>query len=359
VLTALGLAWAVIADQLVLVVGVVPLALVCALRVAEAAVRERGLSRGLATRRYELSLIAAAGVAAGLAWVAERVLRALGGYILLPNRFTFTVHHIGASLHVLWAVPQIFGADYRGLTGAPYYTALLHMVSLALVVLALLLVAWRFFTGAALVDQVLAVAIVLNIVLFVVTSKGSQGPHEIAVVAPFGAALAARMLAGWQAPRTRAESVLARRTRVVAYGAGLVVLLGYLGGLAHDAVRPAAPPDGSQVASWLEAHHLRYGLSGYWESSIVTVDTDGQVKVRALLENIRGPYLWLAKPSWYDSASQQANFIVLDSTRSYLYWEPRAAIAKYFGRPAREYNVGPFTVMVWDRNLLSSIPRLG
>jgi hypothetical protein len=153
--------------------------------------------------------------------------------------------------------------------------------------------------------------------------------------------------------------VLARRTRVVAYGAGLVVLLGYLGGLAHDAVRPATPPDGSQVASWLEAHHLRYGLSGYWESSIVTVDTDGQVKVRALLENIRGPYLWLAKPSWYDSASQQANFIVLDSTRSYLYWEPRAAIAKYFGRPAREYNVGPFTVMVWDRNLLSSIPRLG
>jgi hypothetical protein len=40
-----------------------------------------------------------------------------------------------------------------------------------------------------------------------------------------------------------------------------------------------------------------------------------------------------------------------------LYWEPRAVIAKYFGRPAREYNVGPFTVMVWDRNLLSSIPR--
>src|SRR5580700_6357176 len=207
VLTALGLAWAVIADQLVLVVGVVPLALVCALRVAEAAVRERGLSRGLAARRYELSLIVAAGVAAGLAWVAERVLRGLGGYILLPNRFTFTVHHIGASLHVLWAVPQIFGADYRGLTGAPFYLALLHMTSLALVALALLLVAWRFFTGAALVDQVLAVAIVLNIVLFVVTSKGSQGPHEIAVVAPFGAALAARMLAGWQAPRTRAESV--------------------------------------------------------------------------------------------------------------------------------------------------------
>ncbi len=357
VLTALGLAWVLIADQLVLVVAVVPLALVCALRVLEAEVRERGLSRGVAARRYELSLIGAAAAAAGLAWVAERVLRTLGGYILHPIRFTFASRYSWATLHVLWAVPRIYGADYRGLAGGPYYTALLHMVSLALVGLALLLVAWRFFAGAALVDQVLAVAIVLNIALFVTTGAGSQGAHEIAVVAPFGAALAARMLAGSQASRTRAQSVLARRTRAVAYGAGLAVLLGYLGGLAHEVVRPAVPPDDSQVASWLEAHHLRYGLSGYWQSSIVTVDTDGQVKVRAVVKNTTAPYLWLAKPSWYDPAAQQANFVVLNSARSYLYWEPRAVIAKYFGRPAHEYHVGPFTVMVWDRNLLSSIPR--
>ena len=357
VLTALGLAWVLIADQLVLVVAVVPLALVCAVRVAEAAVRERSLSRGVAARRYELSLIAAAGVAAGLAWAAERVLRALGGYIMNPIRFAFASRYSWATLHVLWAVPRIFGADYRGLADVAYYTALLHMVSLALVGLALLLVAWRFFAGAALVDQVLAVAIAGNIALFVTTGAGSQGPHEIAVVAPFGAALAGRILAGPRASRPRAQSGLAHRTRAVAYGAGLVVLLGYLAGLAHDVVRPAAPPDGSQVASWLEARHLRYGLGGYWQSSIVTVDTDGQVKVRAVVKNTMGPYLWLAKPSWYDPAAERASFIVLDNTRSYLYWEPRAVIAKYFGRPAREYNVGSFTVMVWDKNLLSSIPR--
>ena len=364
VLTALGLAWALVADELVLVVGVVPLALVCALRVAEAAVRERGLARGVAARGYELCLIGAAGAAAGLAWAAERVLRAFGGYILHPIRFSFRSHYSWASLHVLWAVPRIFGADYRGLAGGPYYIALLHWVSVALVGLALLLAAWRSFAGpapwrlrrGALVDQVLAVAIVLNIVLFVTTGAGSQGPHEIAVVAPFGAALAARMLAGPQASRTHAESVLARWARVVAYGAGLAVLLGYLGGLGPGVARPAAPPDGSQVASWLEAHHLRYGLGGYWQSSIVTVDTGGQVKVRALVTSTMRPYLWLAKPAWYDPAAQRANFIVLDSTPGYLYWEPRAVIAKYFGRPAREYNVGPFTVMVWDKNLLASIP---
>ncbi|HJY94808.1 MAG TPA: hypothetical protein VJ371_07620, partial [Streptosporangiaceae bacterium] len=43
VLTGLGLAWVLIADQIVLVIGVAPLAGVCALRVLEAAVRERSL----------------------------------------------------------------------------------------------------------------------------------------------------------------------------------------------------------------------------------------------------------------------------------------------------------------------------
>jgi hypothetical protein len=363
VLTGLGLAWALVADELVLVVAVVPLALVCALRVAEAAVGERSVPRGLAARRYELSLIAAAGVAAGLAWVAERILRALGGYILHPVPFTFTLHHFTANLHSLWAVPQIFGADYRGLAGGPYYTALLHMVSLAVVGLALLLLAWRFFAGAALVDQILGVAIAANLVLFVVTSAGSEGPHEIAVVAPFGAALAARMLAGQasqpaadpQATAARTGRVLTRRAPAAA---GLVVLLGYLGGLAHDVAQPAPPPAFAPVASWLQAHHLRYGLGGYWESSIVTVQTDGQVKVRALLKLTLAPDLWLAKPAWYDPAGPQANFVVLSSTPGFMNnWEPRALISKYFGRPARVYNFGPYTVMVWDRNLLSSLPR--
>jgi hypothetical protein len=357
VLTALGLAWALIADDLVLIIGVLPLALVCVLRVAEGAVRARSLSRGAAARRYELSLIGAAAAAAGLAWAAERVLRALGGYILHPVRFTFTTHYSWATLHVLWAVPRLFGADYRGLTGGLYYIALLHWVSVVLVCLAVLLVVWRFFAGTALVDQLLAVAIVLNIILFVTTSAGSQGPHEIAVVAPFGAALAARML-GPQASRERTARALARRARAVAYGAGLAVLLGYLGGLSHEVAQPAVPPDASQLASWLEAHHLRYGLSGYWESSIVTVQTGGQVTVRAVLgTDTMGPYLWLSKSSWYNPAGQQANFVVLSSTPSYLHWEPRAVIAKYFGRPAREYEVGPFTVMVWDKNLLSIVSR--
>jgi hypothetical protein len=358
VLTGLALAWVLVADQIVLIVAVAPLAGVCALRVLEAAVRERSLSRAFATRRYELSLIAASAAAAGLAWVAERMLRALGGYVVAPVPFTFTLHSLPGSLHSLWAVPQVFGADYRGLAGGPYYTALLHMTSLVLVGLALLLLARRFFSGAALVDQVLGVAIVLNIALFVLTSAGSEGPHEVADIAPFGAALAARMLTTPLASGAHAAGLLARRARAVAYGAGVVVLAGYLGGLAHEVTQPSSPPAFARVASWLQAHHLRYGLGGYWESSIVTVQADGQVKVRALLKATLRPDLWLAKPAWYDPTVQQANFVVLSSTPGFKNnWEPRTMISKVFGRPAHVYNFGPYTVMVWDRNILSDVPR--
>jgi hypothetical protein len=357
VLTALGLAWADIADQLVLIIGVVPLALVCAVRVGQAAVREHSVSRAAAARAFELSLIAAAAAAAGLAWAAERVLRALGGYTMNPIPFKFTLHDLPANLHSLWAVPQIFGADYRGLAGAPYALALLHMVSLALVALALVLAAWRFFTGADLVDQLLAVAIVGNIALFVTTSAGSEGAHEIAIVAPFGAALAARVLARPRAAAARAGSKLARRARLAAGAAGALVLLGYLGGLVHEAARPAVPPDDTVVASWLQAHNLRYGLGGYWESSIITVETGGQVKVRALARSTVGEDLWLAQPSWYDPALHRADFIVLSSAPNYLNWQPRALIAKYYGRPARQYQVGSFTVLVWDKNLLLGVRR--
>jgi hypothetical protein len=358
VLTGLALAWVLVADQIILVVAVAPLAGVCAVRVLEAAVRERSLSRAFATRRYELSLIVAAVAAAGLAWVAERVLRALGGYVVARVPFTFTLHGFPGSLHSLWAVPQIFGSDYRGLSGGPYYTALLHMVSLALVVLALFLLARRFFAGAALVDQVLGVAIVLNIALFILTTAGSEGPHEIADVAPLGAALAARMLTASRPAGARAPGRLTRSARAVAYGAGVVVLAGYLGGLAHDVAQPESPAAFSRVAAWLQAHHLTYGLGGYWESSIVTVQTGEQVKVRALLKATLGPDLWLAKPAWYDPGTQQANFVVLSSTPGFKNnWEPRALVAKTFGRPAHVYNFGPYTVMVWDKNILSDLPR--
>jgi len=67
--------------------------------------------------------------------------------------------------------------------------------------------------------------------------------------------------------------------------------------------------------------------------------------------------LWMSKESWYDPQTHYANFIVLDSAPGYFsHWEPLGLIKKYFGTPAKIYHTGPYTIMVWNRNLLPSIP---
>ena len=145
--------------------------------------------------------------------------------------------------------------------------------------------------------------------------------------------------------------------RATAATVGVAVLAGYAAGLAREARHPAVPAQNTQIASWLQAHHLTYGLGGYWESSIVTVDTASHVRVRALMQFTMRRDLWESKYAWYVPHAQYANFIVFESLPGFYYhWEPRALVHRYFGDPARTYNVGPWTVMVWNRNLLPDIP---
>jgi hypothetical protein len=87
------------------------------------------------------------------------------------------------------------------------------------------------------------------------------------------------------------------------------------------------------------------------------VNTGRRVQVRALMQFTMQRDLWESKYDWYVPRGQYANFFVFESLPGFLYhWAPRALVHRYFGDPARTYNFGPYTVMVWNRNLLSEIP---
>ena len=144
---------------------------------------------------------------------------------------------------------------------------------------------------------------------------------------------------------------------VAAWAAGIAVLAGYTAGLGYEIAQPSAPPAHTRLASWLAAHHLRYGLSGYWLSSSVTVNSDNKVQVRALMQYTLQRDLWMSKVDWYDPTLHYANFIVLDSQPgNFSHWQPTALVRKYFGVPVQTYRTGPYTIMVWTKNLLESIP---
>jgi hypothetical protein len=364
VLTALLLTWALVADPIVYVVGVGPLGAVAAVRVIRGMVSDGGSWTGRIARQwYDLSLGTAAVVATALAWVVNNLLSALGGYTV--NRLPFYLvswHNLHNNAPAGWKVLGIFGANYAGLSGVWLLLAFLHLASVLLVLWALVRVAWRFFS-VSLVDQVLAVAIVLNVGLFLLTNASEEAAHEVAIILPFGAALAARVLvravSGAAAnDQAAASNGLSRRVRLASFVAGIGVLLGYTAGLGYEISQPTAPPANASLAPWLLDHDLTYGLSGYWTSSSVTVNSGGRVEIRALLQYTMKRDLWMSNVSWYDPKLHYANFIVLDSRPGFMnHWEPRALIRKYFGRPARIYHTGPYTVLVWNRNLLNSIPR--
>ncbi len=414
VLTGVLLAWVLVADPIVYIVGAGPLGVVAAARV----IRDwrnagDGWRRRLAAARYDLSLGAASVAAVVLAWIVNNVLSALGGFTVNRLPFYFTawsdiVHNVQA----FWKILVVYGANVDGAGGIWLALAILHLVSVVIVAWACCRV-FRWFFAVSLVDQVLAVAIVLNIVLYGFTNASSEAAHEVAVIAPFGAALAARVLvpvwhgyrtaattgrrvtrrrgrirraAGRLVPRRlvprrlvprrlvprrlvprrlvprrlvprRSDPRRARRVRLAAWIAGIAVLAGYVAGLGYELVQPSAPPANTDLASFLLAHDLRYGLSGYWTSSSVTVDSDGKVQVRALAKATVVRDMWMSSVGWYDPTKHYANFIVLDSGQGFMNkWEPLALVTQYFGHPARVYLTGSYTILVYDKNLLRDIP---
>jgi hypothetical protein len=363
VIVGLLLTWVLVADPLVLVVGIVPLIVVCAVRVIRAVFAARPPDRRAALQAdwYEVSLAAAAILAYGLAGLVNRLLSASGGFILHPLGYQLAPVHTWAK-HA-WVTGEgllaLFGAKPQGPAAAMAF-ALLHLAGVALVAWAICRVARRFLSWSDLVSQVLVVAIVLNILVYIPSTLANAtdlNAREFAVVLPFGAVLAGRVLAGPLISRSRGgEADVLGWLRGRRWRAGIAAALaaGYLASLGYAAAQPPVPPANAQLATFLAEHHLTSGISGYWLSSIVTVGSDGAVTVRAVQSSLR-PYLWEAKGSWYDPASQRATFLVTERGTGYFdHWQPSASALAALGPPARTYQVGPYTVLVWNKNLLSS-----
>jgi hypothetical protein len=352
VLTAVLLAWVLVADPIVYVVGVGPLGVVCAARVLRGLVKGTGRWTGrVAAVWFDLALGASTVAATVLAWAANNLLTALGGYTVnrLPFYFTPWVYmHNNAP--AAWKVLQIFGANYAGLGGIWLILAFVHMASVLVVAWALVRVARRFFR-VSLVDQVLATAIVMNVVLYMLTNAANEAAHEVAVIVPFGAALAARVL-------VPALMTTVRWARLAALVTGAVVLAGYTAGFGYELTQPSRPAANVGLSSWLYRHHLTYGLSGYWTSSSLVVNSGQQVKVRALMQYTLEPDLWMSNADWYNPKRHRANFVITDSQPgNFSHWEPYLLIKRYFGPPARTYRLGWYTIMVWNRNLLKALPH--
>ena len=356
VITSLLLCWAQVADTLVFVAGVVPLVLVCAFRALRGitAAARRPLTVRLAAQWYEIALAGGAIVAAVVAQLAPRIIQAAGGYTMHPLNTQLT--SVGEIIRHLPVVGQglllLLGADFIGLpAGMTTFFIMLHVVGVALAACGIAVAAWRFFRDDR-VSQVLLAGIVVSVATFAASRHVAGLPtvREVAPALPFAAALAGRELA-----RPLTASRLARRALLPALG---VVLVGYLAGLGLEISKPSVPPQAQQLTSWLEHHHLGTGLSGYWESNVVTLTSGERVAVRLVDPGsgvlTRGGSEENA--AWYDPARSSADFVVLfPGINGFPGFTNRKQVLATFGKPARIYHVGRYTILYWHKNLLSDL----
>jgi hypothetical protein len=352
VIAGVFLGWAVVADTLVVLIGVLPLAGVCAIRVFQARAVER---KPLASQWYDMALGAAALLGAAAGVLALHVIHARGGFYM-PAPSTHLAH--GKTLvHNLGITAQglllLGGADFLGLrlTASTVFT-MLHVIGVVLAAWGTCLAAWRFLRDRDRVAQLLVVGVAINLGAYVLSTRAHvvTETREIDVVLPFSAALAGRLLGG-QAQAGRLKSALLAPLL-------LVVMLGYLVGLAGEISQPPVAAQNQQLTSWLAARHLHTGLSGYWESNVVTLTSGDRVQIR--LVNASGgrlvPSTFEGKAEWYDPHRNTANFVVLfPGVAKYRGFTQEQAVLATFGKPARTYHVGAYTVLVWDKNLLPEL----
>jgi hypothetical protein len=343
---ALLLAWGLVADNIVVITGVAPLALAGAVRAYQAVIRERRPPR---SAWYELSLVAAALAAVVAAKEALDLLAAAGGFYVWPvDDQIAAVGQLGGNLALTGrGLLLLFGANFLS-HNAGYVAALaaLHLAGLGLAGWAAC-ATLRRLTGAGLIEVALVAGVVLTLAGYALgqSALDLHSTREMVAVLPLGAALAGRVLAG----RLHA----ARMTPALA-----VVATAYLLSLGRVMALPAVPAQGTQIAAWLAAQHLTYGLGGYWQANAVTLDAGGNVAVRAVTAD--GPALsrdhWEAQPGWYNPARHQATFMVLSSAgpgATPASWMARVRVT--FGQPARILYVGQYTILTWNKNLLTEL----
>ncbi|HUJ08239.1 MAG TPA: hypothetical protein VLX31_19220 [Streptosporangiaceae bacterium] len=330
-------------DATVLYVGVPAVMLVCCYRIAA----ERGMRAAAAAQ------LVAAAASVPLAMLIRSVVEHHGGYLMVAPRtgiapISTWPQHAWLTLR---AIGVLYGAaapqgSALGVAGAVIAACWLLAAAVGFVK-----VIWRWRTASR-AEQMLCAAIVCNIGAYLVsTLPNPTNEREIVAVLPFGAILAARACV----PGRIAD---VSRRRLATAAVGVAVLLP----LAAEAVLPPATLAAAPLASWLEAHGLRYGVAGYWDASAITVQSGDQVRVRAVsVTSFMGPTRlgaqdWETDASWYNPSLHYANFVVADLSHTYADDNvPWGLFEKYFGRPVSMHRVAGRVILIYRRNLLRQV----
>jgi len=329
-----------IGDVTVRFVAVPAIALVCGYQV-------------LATRKLRsgdgANLLAAVG-SVPLSLAVRAAMLHFGAYLMVsPKTKLAPVSLWGKNASWTWgAIRMLFGAQ-GGPNAAPAGTGVIFGYGcLVIAAIGILRVLWRW-RSARRGEQVLLVAIACNLgVYFLSTLAGPASPHDIVAILPSAAVLAARAIV----PHRITSRVMAGFATAFAMTAALLPL-------SLAASKP--PPVGSNIeplAAWLEAHGLKYGIGGYWDGASVNLETSDRVQIGTvrMAHGPNGPeiaiYPWETNSLWFEPARHYANFAIINLAGGDMIG---AGAAQILGKPVSTHYIGPWEILVYNKNVLTYI----
>lgn len=358
-LAVIILAAGLLGDFQTLVLGVIPVglaAIVAALRTRLWRAGAPGLAAALA------SLVLAEGV--------RRIVRFVGTFTIAPANPRAPFHQMVLNLHHIvtyGAALEGVGSSVFGPPSVPPVVQAAHAVGLALGVVAVLLglvsvvrssvtakeshalgdppewdshetiwledaMVFGFFAGCG------------TFVWLSLTSSIAFGRYFTAAII-FGAILAGRLVG------KIAEHASIGWSKVALAGIAVLVTAGSASTFVSSITATAPVQPVSQLARYLEQHHLTRGIGDYWSASIVTVVSSDEVVVRPVStlaggEQI-GRYLRQSSSTWYGGGFQ---FLVYNAVVPWDDVEAESALAS-FGPPRHVAVVGRWQVVTYPHDL--------
>ncbi len=327
-----------------------------------------GVAAALRTRKVSIANAAttAAVASLALALVVREVAKALGSFKLIKAnpRATYSMM-FGANVKLAghyFANLVGVGSSQYGNGGAPSSFAYGHAVVLVVILASVVIGVVALVKGAVVgdergpkglsrsaMDDFLVFGTIGGLVVFLALTTAPNFAYGRYLVPSliFGVILTARYASRLAAHFARSRDVTPRVIPIAVAAVALAIVGVLASATGYQLAQPKPGDPYTLVANFLERHHLHDGLGDYWTSSIVTVESNDAVVVRAVTATPKGRlvrYDRESDASWYSGHHFQ--FLVLNPSLNFGNVNPLTAVAT-FGKPVHDWTEFGLEILVW------------
>jgi hypothetical protein len=330
-LFSLFMSLACIGDTLALFIGVLP---VCIISLLEVIIRNK-------SKKIHLPIICLSLFCVVISKAFDLFISSVGGYSIVYKEMRFAnFQDIDRNLSLtVEGLIKLYGSDFFGQPlNFSTFSILLHFLILlytTYILFSQIVSLIKKDTKTDYVSQILAVSSVILLIAYTFSDLALNiyTSRYLVPIVIFGSIILGRSVQ--------------KNTKALKYVLpflGIVFLCFFVSH--YPNTQPVTPQ--KELQNFLTQQNLKNGYASFWNSNIITVESEGTVKVRAIEIHDRKltPVRWFSNDEWF---KHPANFIIVqNSVDTSVNVETLTVL---LGQPAHIHAFGDYTVFVWSEDI--------